>query len=1012
MKNYIVFIICMHFAICVSASQSVDVDLTSGGFTMYGTDLKAQKSGSQFEVVLDEPLGVANFILSQENKGKGKQFYILCDRDTIAKSDKAVVTAYTASSQFYFSPNKTYKIFWGDRQWIIKTFLHSCDLEIISDKKIKLFNKEISLVDESYFAIPDTSSRVINTIKIPNRLVGKEVQLFVDGKAFYKTKATRILDNLNMPLDPHSSYEICIDDKKYTLGSDDDDDDDDESSSFIFVVVLLSLFVICGMIFWRWKNKRKGNDPHKDVQQEGVSQQEPLDAEECKQVAPETEASPKEEGNEDIDENPKKEEDKVSLVSLINEDYLLFENLGDQNKVIEKIREIIHHYADNESLLQLINLIKEKLSCNELDILKQIDLLQSQSKLNNHENHGSTTSESAIIEYIENRISSKTNISKVWDEKCEGDFRAKIQSLFNILDSRIRPTQSISPKDVLVQYAEKAERGEFSIDERIALDRCVIYRLKNENLQAVNIQPNTSVKDLVQRINNLASISDTPLKSNAEIISDILEKERESEVIKNVITNYLVNEINKKLPDESKLKPSIKIEELYSRFADSVIVPQTDVEILEKGEKSALVAVGNALGHPVETTNVSELKEIFQDVFVNWLQTKFLNRLQINRQENEGIDEFFDTIKAILKDGKDVSQLTKKYNIDYVSDLENAIRKNEANSLVKAVQFPDSFSVDSCETIEQIVNKLIRLYAEENKSKIQAETDKRDSEILIMNALHEGFKKLSGKELSESDSVIKAYDEYDNQVTSIIEDAKVSLENEQKTNERLSGEINSKSRIIEDQSLIINAISSNIRENVTKAIDQLNVIINNGGYFKACDKTSKRLCEENEERMKAAMEKFILSSEAIVSDDDSPVKIKTAIQHFIELELRDNNSIINLIAHYYAYSRLAFMTDKNRQYGIYFDRKLLSELFFWLEKMLGDFGFQLVIPTLFSERLLEGPYENCTGKEYGDLDNICPQSVNYKENISNPDKSDIIIDVIQAGYIKDGEVVSKAKVII
>lgn len=139
------------------------------------------------------------------------------------------------------------------------------------------------------------------------------------------------------------------------------------------------------------------------------------------------------------------------------------------------------------------------------------------------------------------------------------------------------------------------------------------------------------------------------------------------------------------------------------------------------------------------------------------------------------------------------------------------------------------------------------------------------------------------------------------------------------------------------------------------------------------------------------------------------------IQRILEAELRNVDSTFNSICRYYAYSRIPFMAD-DIEYGKKFRRNAMFKLFDVFDKLLTDFGLQVIIPHLFVDTLVDGRdrYEDYTGQKdaYSDLNNLCPNVKYRKEYVDCTDKSRLIYDIIAVGYSINGKVLQKAKVLI
>lgn len=182
-------------------------------------------------------------------------------------------------------------------------------------------------------------------------------------------------------------------------------------------------------------------------------------------------------------------------------------------------------------------------------------------------------------------------------------------------------------------------------------------------------------------------------------------------------------------------------------------------------------------------------------------------------------------------------------------------------------------------------------------------------------------------------------------------------------------------------------------------------------FIRPCDMNLKSQSDDNQSLLRDAFKKFEkrLQDTKIISSYD---ELYHEVQKIIEEDIVNEYGLINVLARYYAYSCLPFMTDQAREYGMRIDHESMMFAYNALNHLTNRFGLQLIVPNLFADRITDGDYKDCTGEKYGDLENMCPGVANFVLEISNSDKQHYITDLVRVGYKKNYEVKQKAMVIV
>lgn len=139
--------------------------------------------------------------------------------------------------------------------------------------------------------------------------------------------------------------------------------------------------------------------------------------------------------------------------------------------------------------------------------------------------------------------------------------------------------------------------------------------------------------------------------------------------------------------------------------------------------------------------------------------------------------------------------------------------------------------------------------------------------------------------------------------------------------------------------------------------------------------------------------------------------IKILTDYFVE-QIDKNTSLLNRLLKYYAMSNVPFMLDAERENGIYFIRKNISQAYDLMASLLAQCGIIPIIPSAFVENKDEGMYE--VAGQFNDIESFCPG--NMSEHIGHIERgtdglSGVIIGITRVGYIIRNKKIIKAQVI-
>lgn len=307
--------------------------------------------------------------------------------------------------------------------------------------------------------------------------------------------------------------------------------------------------------------------------------------------------------------------------------------------------------------------------------------------------------------------------------------------------------------------------------------------------------------------------------------------------------------------------------------------------------------------------------------------------------------------------------------------------------------------IANCRTAEGIVKELSDAYTHVSFNKQKLEEERNN----VASNLKEAHTNEGNVEPIDDSDINAMFNAYRNAVCQKVNSAKekiVTLEKEKKEQKD----------IIETNNDTFNKMRSEMLDVLKEDINDIQKSIA-VTFIRPCDISLKSQCDDNQSLLREAfkkIEKRLQDTKTISSHEE----MYKEVQKIIEEDIVNEYGLINVLARYYAYSCLPFMTDQAREYGMRIDHESMMVAYNSLNHLTNRFGLQLIVPNLFADRITDGEYKDCTGEKYGDLENMCPGVANYVLEISNSDKQHYITDLVKVGYKKNYEVKQKAMVIV
>ena len=475
--------------------------------------------------------------------------------------------------------------------------------------------------------------------------------------------------------------------------------------------------------------------------------------------------------------------------------------------------------------------------------------------------------------------------------------------------------------------------------------------------------------------------SNTTLKSGLEKIKVDIDKGKSSRTTSNP-DNTDDATTNHPLDFERFAK---KLHSQLPKISDNINSLDDLVEFIKdliKNHQNAERDITNSSENTAETAISNFLKEV---------------GMHPTASQEDAIKQIKEAIAKVTK----LDNICKQYGIDNAEGLLDAIKKHIYKSIKGQLESKNETKeiIASCHTTEGIVKELSDAYIEVGIEKKKLEEERKE----MMTNLKEAYTNVGNSESTEDSNMNEMFKAYQDAVCQKIATEKVNVET-------LQQEVSAKQEIIKSNHKTFSNMLLGMNEVMKKDIDDIQASIA-GSFIRPCDMTLKSQCDENQSLLREAFKKFSMKLQATEAIGNY-AELYHKVQDIIEEDITNEYGLTNVLSRYYSYSCLPFMTDQAREYGMRIDHESMMCAYNALSHLANRFDLQLIVPNLFADRISDGEYKDCTGENYGDLENLCPGVANYVLEISNSDKQNYITDLVRVGYKKDYKVKQKAMVIV
>lgn len=626
----------------------------------------------------------------------------------------------------------------------------------------------------------------------------------------------------------------------------------------------------------------------------------------------------------------------------------------------------------------------------------------------------------------------------------EGDFWAALKAIFT--QDIVEPKVSVKQELPLSERLKKKNTDDVAAAKAFILSTYIAPILAPLQIKQLKTTTWGSFKD-----------------SLVDYLSGIRDKEMSDDEQKDMVKE-LVLAVNEKLPEDKRLNEDEVEKQLVERLALPTNFDEAEQMAWNKVAESLGVKMVNAdtlndeIGNKVQT----ELNQVLSEK----LTEKTIEVEQQSVEElKEGLSDFIDNVQEcktmanVLQKVKGQISGARDRENNAIANIRNAYHEQTGKDLPKNIALKDAikqYKIDVPKSVQEqewekvgdTINSLgygetgnvseatlpsaLGTYYE---GRLQKEVTSRLNDFLKSDRKDiEAVIKELNKSLDVTNEAETLCKEYETNTVTGLKDKLVAetnaIEEEKKKVEQQKKDVEA---VSQNRADVINNTVDILRMQLNTSVKELGKLIGKAGYLKPCtanDEEGEEVADRNQDAMiehydnlKEALLAAIPNDGEAITPAEAKAKVQTALENDLVKAFENKDlsqfSVIDKIARYYAYSRLPFMTENAqeangakslRKYGVVFNRSRMTAIYAQMCQLLADFGIQLIVPTLFAERLGEGQYSQSTND--GDLSILCPHPEYWKQTIANADKKDIIIDVAATGYFKDGNLVKETEVII
>ena len=201
-----------------------------------------------------------------------------------------------------------------------------------------------------------------------------------------------------------------------------------------------------------------------------------------------------------------------------------------------------------------------------------------------------------------------------------------------------------------------------------------------------------------------------------------------------------------------------------------------------------------------------------------------------------------------------------------------------------------------------------------------------------------------------------------------------------------------------------------VKEETVKALDLVIAELEKGCYQIDCENG------EPKDDVYLVTQLKEIGEELQAVPDDNALQVRKALKDILRHHLKESDDVMNKLGSLMAYGMIPFMIEP-REKGIFINPERIRAIYNKLELLLIPLGFQQILPQLFVETMNDGVenYEDVTGQQDAPvsvLEQLCPSLGQHKEKVDREQCMQVIKDIAHLGFMEDGEVIEKTKILL
>lgn len=410
------------------------------------------------------------------------------------------------------------------------------------------------------------------------------------------------------------------------------------------------------------------------------------------------------------------------------------------------------------------------------------------------------------------------------------------------------------------------------------------------------------------------------------------------------------------------------------------------------------------------------------------IKTRAKNDFSVNLAETDNASLAFDTFCNEFKELKNelsvISKLKELLDLHSGEAIDKSTVKNDIKDAVARELIIGCSCLEGIEHYDGIKPRLCKISSQIEESKKltdQAENRIEDEKV----AINDAYKVVFGSELV-ADNMEDGFSKFKDKAKETIDGLKGNVADKEEKIKTANGQIADQNIQIEKLGSEVMAKKEQIKNygynfvirlqqdvsSIMKTVRDnkfLGATLKDGGFATKLDIIYGKVENGSDQLLERAS---LIANELKAKEDVQPEDMLQKVQDLLKREIDKPSGFINLIAQYYAYSRLPFMSDQNAEYGLQFNRAGIKKIYEVVVQMLADFNITLQVPALYAEYDKDWEYENVTGQAQKGLDFLIPDAANHVYKVDNSSKEGLILDFSEVGYTIDGQVEKQTKIIL